>query len=79
MRVGVTLADLRPSNTRQLDFLLDDDADRQKWQAIDDAKDALNAKYGRTVVSLGPWEAPEGGNVGGKISFTRIPSAEDFW
>lgn len=79
MRVGVTLADLRPANVRQLDFLLDDDRDRQKWQAIDQAKDALNAKYGRTVVSLGPWAAPEGGNVGGKISFTRIPSAEDFW
>lgn len=79
MRVGVTLADLHPANSRQLDFLLDDDADRQKWQAIDGAKDALNAKYGRTVVSLGLWEAPKGGNVGGKISFTRIPSAEDFW
>lgn len=34
----------------------------------------LNAKYSVTVVSMGEWKPP----VGGKISYTRIPSAEDF-
>ena len=79
LRVGVTLGELTPADARQLDFLLDDDSDRRKWEAVGIATDALNAKYGRTVVSIGPWEAPRGGNVGGKISFTRIPSGEDFW
>lgn len=79
MRVGVTLGDLTPAQSRQLDFLLADDADRRKWEAIGKGIDTLNSKYGRTVVSIGPWEPPQGGNVGGKISFTRIPSGEDFW
>jgi DNA polymerase-4 len=79
MRVAVTLGDLSPAGTRQLDYLLADDHDRRKWEAIGAATDSLNAKYGRTVVSLGLWSPPKGGNIGGKISFTRIPSGEDFW
>lgn len=78
-RIGVTLGNLTPSDSRQLDFLANDDADRQRWERITGAIDSLNAKYGRTVASLGVWNPPAGGNVGGKISFTRIPSAEDFW
>lgn len=79
MRVGVTLGQLTPADARQLDFLLADDAQRSKWEAIGSTTDNLNAKFGRTVVSIGPWQPPRGGNVGGKISFTRIPSGEDFW
>lgn len=78
-RVGVTLFDLSPAGERQLDFLLDDDQERRKWEAANFAVDELNSKYGRTIVSLGPWKPPAGGHVGGKISYTRIPSAEDFW
>lgn len=78
-RVGVTLFDLSPANERQLDFLLEDDNERRKWEAANTAVDELNSKYGGTVVSLGPWRPPAGGHVGGKISYTRIPSAEDFW
>ena len=78
-RVGVTLLDLSPSNERQLDFLTADDEERRKWEAASSAIDTLNAKYGGTVVSLGPWRPPAGGHAGGKISYTRIPSAEDFW
>lgn len=78
-RVGVTLLDLSPSNERQLDFLTADDDERRRWEAATSAIDDLNARYGGTVVSLGPWRPPAGGNVGGKISYTRIPSAEDFW
>lgn len=79
LRVGVTLGELTPEGARQLDFLRDDDAARRKWEAIGRATDGLNARFGRTVVSLGPWAPPAGGNVGGKISYTRIPGAEDFW
>lgn len=78
-RVGVTLYDISPDNHRQLDMLIDDDASRQRWERINGALDGLNAKYGKTVASLGLWKPPEGGHVGGKISYTRIPSAEDFW
>ena len=79
IRLGVTLLDLSPATERQLDMLVNDDSMRQRWENITMAIDALNAKYGKTVVSLGPWTPPEGGYAGGKISYTRIPKAEDFW
>lgn len=78
-RVGVTLCDLSPAGQRQLDMLLMDDRRRRKAESASQAIDALNTRYGRTVVSYGPWRPPAGGHVGGKISYTRIPSAEDFW
>ena len=79
VRVGVTLLDLSPAGERQLDLLLNDDRERQRWESITAAADGLNARYGRTVLSIGPWTPPPGGNAGGKISYTRIPAAEDFW
>ena len=78
-RVGVTLTHITPDDERQVDLLLNDDGERKKHEAITTAMDNLNYRYGRTVVSLGPWQPPAGGHVGGKISYTRIPSAEDFW
>jgi len=78
-RVGVTLLDLSPSGERQLDFLLADDDKRRRWEAASVAIDALNAKFAGTAVSLGTWKPPAGGNIGGKISYTRVPTAEDFW
>ena len=78
IRVGVTLDKLTPAEGRQLDFLLNDDAERQRWEAITDTIDRLNAQFGKRVVTIGPWNPP-GEYVGGKISYTRIPSAEDFW
>lgn len=78
-RVGITLFDLSPADQRQLDMLTDDDVARQRWERINHAMDALNSRYGKTVASLGLWNPPKGGHVGGKISYTRIPSAEDFW
>ena len=79
IRIGVTLLELSPMSERQLDMLLNDDFERQKWEAVTTAIDHLNVKYGRTVLSIGPWTPPPGGNAGGKISYTRIPTAEDFW
>jgi DNA polymerase IV len=64
---------------RQLDILLDDDKQRRRCEDATAAIDALNRKYGRTLVSVGPWTPPPGGYAGGKISYTRIPRAEDFW
>ena len=78
-RVGVTLYNLSPKDERQMDMLLGDDRERQRWEATTDATDKLNSRFGRTVINLGPWNLPAGGHVGGKISYTRIPDAEDFW
>lgn len=78
-RVGVTLLDITSSGHRQLDLLMDDDGECQRWEAITDTIDGLNAKFGKRVVTMGAWKSPPGGFTGGKIAFTRIPSAEDFW
>ena len=77
-RVGVTLTDITPASERQMDFLLDDEGERRKWEAITSAMDTLNYRYAKTIVSMGPWKPPAGGHVGGKISYTRIPTWEDF-
>lgn len=78
-RVGVTLFDLSPADQRQLDFLVDDDSERQRWESINSAIDRLNYKWGKTVASVGFWPHEHVENIGGKISYTRIPTAEDFW
>ncbi len=78
-RIGVTLYNLSRADQRQLDMLLMDDRQRRRAEQASKAIDALNARYGSTVVSHGLWRPPAGGHVGGKISYTRIPSAEDFW
>ena len=78
-QVGVALYDLAPQNEHQLDLFLQADHKRGKWEAIAALTDQLNNKYGRTVISLGSWCPPPGGYAGGKISYTRIPSMEDFW
>lgn len=78
-RISVTLYSLSRADQRQLDMLLMDDRQRRRAEEASQAIDALNARYGSTVVSHGLWRPPAGGHVGGKISYTRIPSAEDFW
>jgi DNA polymerase-4 len=79
MRLGVTLLELTRASERQLDILLDDDRTRRRWENTTAAIDKLNRKHGRTLISVGPWTPPPGGYAGGKISYTRIPRAEDFW
>jgi len=79
IRVGVTLAELTPANCRQLDLLLNDDKERQRCETITHMIDGLNRKFGKCVLTLGPWMPPPGGYAGGKIAYNRIPSAEDFW
>ena len=79
IRLGVTLAELSPANERQLDLFLNDDNQRQKCELISNTIDRLNRKFGKRVLTLGEWTPPPGGYAGGKISYNRIPSAEDFW
>lgn len=79
MRIGVTLGELTGADARQPDLFDDDDVARQRAERLTHSMDDLNSKYGQTVVSVGTWQPPQGGNVGTKISFTRIPDAEDGW
>lgn len=79
IRIGVSLYNLQQASGRQLDLFADDDRTRQKWESVNQAIDCLNEKYGKTIVSIGPWQPPAGGYAGGKIAYTRVPSAEDFW
>ena len=79
VRVGVTLSDLTLATERQLDIFLNDDKERRRCEIITNTIDRLNHKFGKRVVTIGPWTPPPGGYAGGKISYNRIPSAEDFW
>jgi DNA polymerase-4 len=79
VRIGFTLGDVTRTGTRQLDFLINDDIERRKWERINHSIDHLNSKYSKSLVTLGEYKLPAGGNLGGKISYTRIPRSEDFW
>ena len=79
MRVGVTLMNLTKASERQLDWIYDDDAERKRWETLTDIKDHLNRRYGKRILEFGAFDAPPGGWAGAKISYTRIPSAEDFY
>ena len=79
VRIGFTLGDISQAGQRQLDMLLNDDTERRKWERINQSIDHLNSKYSKSLVTLGTWKPPAGSNLGGKISYTRIPRAEDFW
>ncbi|MGH7015047.1 MAG: Y-family DNA polymerase [Stellaceae bacterium] len=79
VRVSVALSELSPANRRQLDMLLADDKERQRCELLTNTIDGLNRKFGKRVVTIGPWTPPPGGYAGGKIAYNRIPSAEDFW
>lgn len=78
-RVGVSLGELVDADSRQRDIFLDNDKKRLRSEQLTEAIDGLNHKYGERVVTFGAWQPPPGGYAGGKISYTRIPSAEDFW
>lgn len=77
IRIGVWFGGLLPADSRQLDMFLNDDAARQKWETLTASMDGLNRRYGRSVITLGPWSKKYGKHLGSKIAFTRIPSVED--
>ena len=77
IRIGLFFGGLIPADMRQLDLLQNDDQTRQGWERITSAMDDLNTRYGRSVVTLGPWDQKYGKHLGTKIAFTRIPRAED--
>jgi len=79
IRIGVFFGGLVRSDMRQLDMLHNDDEKRQGWERLTSAIDDLNSRYGRSVVTLGPWPQKYGAHLGTKIAYTRIPRAEDAY
>ena len=75
----VQLGGLQQESARQLDLLDDADSERRRWKTITRTVDELNARYCKSAVTQGPWTPPPGGHAGGKIAFTRVPEAADFW
>lgn len=51
---------------------------RKRFEVISGLADRINARYGRTVVHLGPWVDLPGGYAGAKIAFGRIPDQGEF-
>lgn len=77
--VMISFSGLVPIRARQLDLWATEDPERQRWEHVTRTIDQLNAAANRSLITVGPWSPPPGGNAGGKIAFTRVPQAEDFW
>lgn len=77
--VMVSFSGLTPIESRQFDLWKTEDPERQRWEAVTRVIDQLNADAEASLVTVGPWAPPPGGNAGGKIAFTRVPKTEDFW
>lgn len=77
--VMVSFSGLVLEGERQLDLWVGDDPDRQRWEQVTRTIDQVNEAANRSLITVGPWSPPPGGNAGGKIAFTRVPQAEDFW
>ncbi|NVO28168.1 type VI secretion protein ImpB, partial [Donghicola sp. C2-DW-16] len=55
-----------------------DHATRHKWEKVSDLMDTLRHTHGAKALSLGTETEIEGGYVGVKIAFGRIPDEDDF-
>ncbi|MEL6688217.1 MAG: type VI secretion protein ImpB [Pseudomonadota bacterium] len=77
--VMVSFSGLEKVEARQLDLWTADDPERRRWEQVTQVIDQVNLAANKSLLTLGPWTPPPGGNAGGKIAFTRVPEAEDFW
>ncbi len=69
LRVGVTLADLKPCEAHQPDLF-----DKQTPEALSLAVDKINARYGKGTLAFGAY-AP---SMTSKIAFSRVPKMKEF-
>ena len=79
-KVSVILHGLHRSGEASADLFDHEDSrsERHRWERVTDAMDALNARHGTCVVSLGPHNEPPGGYAGAKIAFGRVPDLNEF-
>ena len=75
VRIGVWFGGLVQKSDRQTDLFHTNT--NQKWEDLTKSIDTLNWRYGKTAVSIGPWDMKYGTHLGTKIAFTRIPRRED--
>ena len=81
MRVQVWLDRLEAVEGAQGELFARGGPGRERAAALSEAVDALNARYGRTVVGFGQCGDAAGaaaGYAGAKIAYGRIPELEDF-
>ena len=81
LRVQVWLDRLEAVEGRQGELFARSGPGREKAAALSEAVDALNARYGRTVIGFGRCgdaASPAAGYAGAKIAYGRIPELEDF-
>ena len=76
-RLTVSFDRFRPADAVQLDLPWRAPDSRQRVVRLTAAVDALNSRYGRTLIGYGQCGDP-GGYVGAKIAYGRIPALEDF-
>ncbi|MBJ7448457.1 MAG: type VI secretion protein ImpB [Brevundimonas sp.] len=78
--VGVAVHHLKPCGAAQTDLFGDapDQGGTAPSLKLSQALDALNRRYGKDTVSIGP-KAGLPDYIGAKIAFTRIPDVEDFY
>ena len=80
-RVQVWFDRLRAVQGRQGELFERTGPGRERAAALSGAIDALNARYGRTVLGFGHCgdaSSPAAGYAGAKIAYGRIPELEDF-
>ena len=76
-RLTVSFDRFRPADAVQLTLPWHAPDDRSRVVRLTAAVDALNSRYGRTLIGYGQCGEP-GGYVGAKIAYGRIPELEDF-
>ena len=76
-RLTVSFDRFRPAEAVQLKLPWRAPDARLRLVRLTAAVDALNSRYGRTLIGYGQCGEP-GGYVGAKIAYGRIPELEDF-
>ena len=76
-RLTVSFDRFRPTDAVQLELPWHAPDGRSRVVRLTAAVDAINSRYGRTLIGYGQCGEP-GGYVGAKIAYGRIPELEDF-
>ena len=76
-RLTVSFDRFRPTDAVQLELPWRAPDARSRVVRLTAAVDAINSRYGRTLIGCGQCGEP-GGYVGAKIAYGRIPELEDF-
>ena len=76
-RLTVSFDRFRPTDAVQLELPWHARDGRSRVVRLTAAVDAINSRYGRTLIGYGQCGEP-GGYVGAKIAYGRIPELEDF-